>query len=97
MVIQRAPGTTQHVHLDVPLNSFTIEKRFYKVVLPVCYIDKRGVGFEDTKDLGGKRGYILIRRNLSRGRFRAYLSDICTSIVENLIGRTPRATINHSI
>ena len=58
-VIQGALGTTQYVHLDVPVNSFTVEKRLHKARLPVCYINKSAVEFEDTKDLDGKRGYLL--------------------------------------
>lgn len=65
--------------------------------LPVCYIDKRCVEFEDTKDLDGKRDYLLIIARLVQEMFRTYLSDIPTRTVENLIGRIPRAAVNHSI
>lgn len=51
MVIEGAIGPTKYVHLDVPIHIFTVKKRFYKVRLPVRYVDKDCIGFENTKDL----------------------------------------------
>ena len=96
-IIEGALGTTQYVHLDIPIYSFAVEKRSYKVRLPVCNVNKRTVGFEDTKDLDGKRGYVLIVGRPLEETLRTYLSNVSTSIVDNLVRRIPGAAIYHSI